>query len=80
MMKKLLSVAVLFAILCGLLPATAWAGYPVPDYGPGDALEKFEAGVPMSVAHRAAWRMGPENSLLAIEAAIDMALMWWSWT
>ncbi len=74
MMKKFLSIAVLFALLCGLLPATAWASYPVPDYGPGDALEKFERGTPMSVAHRAAWRMGPENSLIAIEAGIDMGI------
>ena len=39
-----------------------------------NAAQKFADGDPMSVAHRAAWRVAPENSLLAIEAAIDMGV------
>lgn len=73
MRKRILSAVLAFFLVVSLLPTSAWA-YPAPDYGAQNAVEKFNAGVPMSVAHRAAWRMGPENSLLAIAAGINMGL------
>lgn len=39
-----------------------------------DVLTRWQQGLPMSVAHRAAWKTAPENSLLAIENAINLGI------
>ncbi len=75
-MKRRRIVAFLLALMLILQmtpPATAMA-YPAPEFGAQDSVAKFENGTPVSVAHRAAWRSGPENSLLAIAASIQMGV------
>ena len=71
MKKRLLSILLVVLLLVQLVPATVIA-YPVPELGAQDGVTKFATGVPMGVAHRAAWRMAPENSLLAVAASISM--------
>lgn len=73
MKKRLLSILLVVLLLVQLVPATVIA-YPVPELGAQDGVTKFATGVPMGVAHRAAWRMAPENSLLAVAASISMGI------
>lgn len=73
MKKKITAALLVLLLLVQLIPVSVMA-YPAPDYGPQGAVEKFESGQPMSVSHRSAWRMGPENSLVAIAASIDMGI------
>ena len=42
--------------------------------GAQDGLAKFRNGLPIGVTHRSAWREGPENSLLAISASIEIGI------
>ncbi len=42
--------------------------------GAQDAVSKFAKGMPIGVTHRSAWREGPENSLLAIAASIEIGI------
>ena len=75
MKKRLLSILLVVLLLVQLVPATVIA-YPVPELGAQDGVTKFATGVPMGVAHRAAWRMAPENSL----RPSAWASTWRSWT
>mgnify|MGYP002520569892 CR=1 FL=1 len=43
-------------------------------FGAQNAYDKFYRGLPIGVTHRAAWREGPENSLLAIAASIGIGI------
>lgn len=80
MIKRTLALALALIMVLGLLPMgifAAYEDYPSPDLGPqaqGAAADRFARGEVISVAHRAAWRHGPENSLLAIAAAINMGV------
>lgn len=75
MKKRVLAMLLALAMIFQMMPTTAMAaGYQTPSYGAQDAVAKFEDGTPMSVAHRAAWRNGPECSLIAIAAAINMGI------
>ncbi len=73
MKKKLLSVLLVLALLVQIVPITSLA-YPTPELGAQDGTSKFASGVPLGVAHRAAWRDGPENSLIAIAASIRIGI------
>ena len=44
------------------------------NFGAQDAVSKFAKGMPIGVTHRSAWREGPENSLLAIAASIEIGI------
>ena len=48
--------------------------YVKRNLGAQDALLKYAKGMPIGVTHRSAWREGPENSLLAIAASIDIGI------
>ena len=71
--KKLLSILIMLIMLLQMASMPVLA-YQDPGYGVQNATSKFANAVPMSVAHRAAWRMAPENSLLAIAASIEMGI------
>ncbi|MBR6528030.1 MAG: Ig-like domain-containing protein [Lachnospiraceae bacterium] len=75
MKKRLLSMLLTFAMVLQMVSGVSLAaGYPVPTIGAQDAISKVEAGIPVSVSHRAAWRNGPECSLIAIYASIAMGI------
>lgn len=61
-------------LIMQILPIGVFATYPAPELGAQDAVAKFQSGIPMGVAHRAAWRNGPECSLISIAAAIEMGI------
>ena len=73
MKKKVASFLLVVALLLQIIPVVGMA-YPTPYLGAQNGTAKFAAGTPMSVSHRAAWRNGPENSLLAIAASINMGI------
>lgn len=73
MKKRLVSILLVLLLLVQLTPTTVIA-YPAPELGPQDGVNKFATGVPMGVAHRATWRMAPENSLPAVAASINMGI------
>ena len=73
MKKRILSFFLALAMMLQLTLTAAMA-YPTPAFGAQDSVSKFENGIPMAVAHRAAWRSGPENSLLAIASSIEMGV------
>ena len=50
------------------------AAYPTPSIGAQDAISKYEKEMPVSFTHRGAWRMAPENSLLAFYHSIAMGI------
>lgn len=60
--------------LVGILCTFTWTLFSVGIAEAQDVLSKWQKGQPMSVAHRAAWTTAPENSLLAIENAIQMGI------
>ena len=64
----------LLLILSILLSFVVAAAYPAPTLGAQDVAQKWADGKILSIAHRAAYRSAPENSLLAIEAAILMGI------
>ncbi len=73
--KRLLSLLLAFAMMLQMFSGVALAaGYPVPEFGAQDAIAKVNAGTPVSVSHRAAWRNGPECSLIAIYESIIMGI------
>ncbi|MBQ8696866.1 MAG: glycerophosphodiester phosphodiesterase family protein, partial [Clostridia bacterium] len=80
MKKRILSLILAVVTVLATVPFAVTAGmdeYPIPDYGPqaqGNAAERFERGEVISVAHRAVWRHGPENSLVSIAAAIEIGV------
>ena len=71
MLSLLLALAMMLQMMAGVSLA---AGYPAPVYGAQDAIAKVEADIPVSVSHRAAWRNGPECSLIAIYHSIKMGI------
>lgn len=75
MKKRMLSFLLAFAMMLQMLSGVSLAaGYPAPVYGAQDAISKVEAGIPVGVSHRAAWRNGPECSLIAIYHSIAMGI------
>ena len=73
MKKKILSFILVFILIVQSIPVDTMA-YPVPEFGAQNSVSKFQSKTPMSVAHRSAWRNGPENSLIAIAASIRMGI------
>lgn len=73
MKKRILSFILVLMLIVQSMPIETMA-YPVPELGAQNSVEKFESNTPMSVAHRSAWRNGPENSLIAIAASIRMGI------
>lgn len=73
MKKKVISFLLVVVLLLQIIPVVGMA-YPTPTLGVQNGIAKFEAGIPMSVSHRAAWRNGPECSLIAIAASIYMGI------
>lgn len=71
--KKRLSVFLVLIMLLQMIQMPVQA-QTTPNYGAQNSMSKFENAVPVSVAHRAAWRVAPENSLLAIAASIEMGI------
>lgn len=71
--KRFFSFLVAVQILLQMTSVSVWA-YPAPSYGAQDSMSKFANAEPMSVSHRAAWCMAPENSLLAIASSIEMGI------
>ena len=73
MEKRIVSIILIIALMIQCVPINTM-GYPVPELGAQDSVSKFKSNVPVSVAHRSAWRNGPENSLIAINACIEMGI------
>jgi len=78
MKNRILSLILAFIMIVSLLPTTVVAlefvAYDSNTSGAQDVAQKFRDGEVLSVAHRGAWRYGPENSLLAIAAAIELGV------
>ena len=72
MWKRLPILLLALFIVLQMIPAAA--AYPAPTYGAQDAISKVEQDLPVSFTHRGAWRMAPENSLLAFYHSIAMGI------